>query len=368
MKQIKILIILLSICNFAFAQLTTPPNGGNKKAIVGERIGITDVVINYHRPRVKGREERIWGGIVYKGFQKQSIGTTKAAPWRAGANENTTISFSTDVKVEGKDLPAGTYGFFIAYDSLECIAIFSKDITAWGNFYYNEQNDALRVKVKPVKTERSTEWLEYKFLDQANNAATIALAWEKLMIPFKVEVDLHKTQLASFRKELISNAALFRWELWNQAARYCMQNNVNLEEGLVWSEQAIFWAQGDNKFIPYMTKFQILDKLNRKLEGDSVMAKAVEIGNSQNLYTYAYLLTQQYKNTPKAMEVHQLNGKKNPTDFFGLWSLTYFESNKKNYKKALEYAKQALPMAPHAQAKRETEAMIKKLEEGKDIN
>ena len=357
---------------FAFkqtsAQLTTPPNGGNKKAIVGERIGVTDVLINYHRPTVKEREGKIWGGIVYKGFQKQASGTTKAAPWRAGANDNTTISFSTDVKVEGQDLPAGTYGFFIAYDSLESIIIFSKDNNAWGNFYYDETHDALRVKVKPVKIEQSTEWLEYKFINQKPTAATIALVWEKLMIPFKVEVDLVKTQLASFRKELPSSVGLFRYQVWNQAANFCHQNNVSLEEGLLWADQSIFWAQGTEKFTASLTKFQILTKLNRNSEADSVMEKVINIGSPQGLYTYAYLLTRLYKNIPKAMVVHQKNGEKNPNDFFGLWCLAYFESNKGDFKKAIEYCKKALPIAPHAQAKRDTEAMIKKMEEGKDIN
>ena len=96
------------------AQLTTLPDGGNKKAMVGERIGITDVVINYSRPGVKGRDGKIWGQLIHTGFTDLGFGTSKAAPWRAGANENTTIEFSTDVKIEGQPLPAGKYGFFIA--------------------------------------------------------------------------------------------------------------------------------------------------------------------------------------------------------------------------------------------------------------
>src|SRR5438128_7609093 len=91
-----------------YAQLTTTPSGGNKKAVVGERIGLTDVTIHYDRPGVKGREGKIWGALVYKGFTNLGFGSSKAAPWRAGANENTTFTFSDDVKVEGHDLPAGT--------------------------------------------------------------------------------------------------------------------------------------------------------------------------------------------------------------------------------------------------------------------
>src|SRR4029453_16212512 len=116
MKKIFTLFSLFCITLPLFAQLTTPPNGGNKKAMVGERIGITDVAINYDRPGVKGREGHIWGELIHTGFIDQGFGSAKAPPWGAGANENTTITFSTDVKVEGKDLPAGKYGLFVAYD------------------------------------------------------------------------------------------------------------------------------------------------------------------------------------------------------------------------------------------------------------
>ena len=116
------------------AQLTTPPNGGNKKAVVGERIGITDVTIHYDRPGVKGRENKVWGQLVQAGYNDLGFGNTKTAPWRAGANENTTIEFSTDVKIEGQPLAAGKYGFFIAYDPNECTLIFSKNSSnAWSS-------------------------------------------------------------------------------------------------------------------------------------------------------------------------------------------------------------------------------------------
>jgi hypothetical protein len=171
------------------AQLTTLPDGGNKKAMVAERIGISDVVISYSRPGVKGREGKIWGQLIPAGFNNLGFGTSKAAPWRAGANENTTIQFSDGVKIEGQPLPEGKYGFFIAYDANECTLIFSKNSTSWGSFFYDDKEDALRVKVKPVLLDKSVEWLKYEFTNQTENSATIALQWEKLSIPFKVEID-----------------------------------------------------------------------------------------------------------------------------------------------------------------------------------
>src|SRR6218665_2508211 len=135
MKNISFLLLLLISSTFSFAQgLTTPPDGGNKKAFVGERVGITDVTIHYDRPAVKGREGRIWGDLVPYGFTDQGFGISKSAPWRGGANENTTISFSTDVMVEGKPIAAGTYALFIALTETDATIIFSKNSTSWGSF------------------------------------------------------------------------------------------------------------------------------------------------------------------------------------------------------------------------------------------
>ena len=159
MRRFTALVCCLLATNFfiitAYSQLTQPPNGGNKKAWIGERIGITDVTIHYDRPGIKGREGKIWGQLVPVGFTDQGFGSSKAAPWRAGANENTTIEFSTDVTVEGKPLAAGVYGLFVAYDPNESTIIFSKNSSSWGSFFYDEKEDALRVKVKPLATENS---------------------------------------------------------------------------------------------------------------------------------------------------------------------------------------------------------------------
>jgi hypothetical protein len=117
---IALLALVFSWTVFAQIPLTVLPSGGNKKASVSERVGLTDITIRYDRPGVKGREGKIWGQLVHVGFTDQGFGNTKAAPWRAGANENTVFSFSTDIKIEGQSLPAGKYGFFIAYSPDEC--------------------------------------------------------------------------------------------------------------------------------------------------------------------------------------------------------------------------------------------------------
>lgn len=370
MKKIFISLFLVNSFFLASqAQLNTPPDGGNKKAEVAERIGITDVTIHYDRPGVKGREGKIWGQLVHVGFTDLGFGTSKAAPWRAGANENTTIEFSTDVKIEGQTLAAGKYGFFIAYDPNESTIIFSKNNTSWGSFFYNEAEDALRVKVKPVTTDKSVERLKYEFMDQTDNAATIALVWEKLIIPFKVEVDLDRLQLESFRREL-RGARSFNpgWQSYQQAAKYTLDRNIDLEEGLAWANQSIndpFVGQAN--FITLSTKADILAKMGRNNEADSIMKKALPMGNMQQIHQYARGLLQQKKNK-EALEVFKLNAEKNPNQFTTTMGLVRGYSAIGDYKTALKYANQALSLAGTAQNKTFVQGMIDKLKEGKDVN
>src|SRR5436853_185534 len=175
MKKLFSVLICFAIASSSFSQLilTTLPSENNKKASVTERVGLTDVTIHYDRPGVKGREGKIWGQLIPAGFTDQGFGSSKAAPWRAGANANTTVEFSNDVKIEGQPLAAGRYGFFVVYDPNECTLIFSKNSTAWGSFFYKPEEDVLRVKVKPVALDKSVEWMKYEFMNETENAATV---------------------------------------------------------------------------------------------------------------------------------------------------------------------------------------------------
>ncbi|HEX6429498.1 MAG TPA: DUF2911 domain-containing protein [Niastella sp.] len=368
MKKILITCLIFTYALVSYAQLLVPPGGGNKKAMVGERIGITDVTINYDRPAVKGREGKIWGDLVHKGFTDQGFGTSKAAPWRAGANENTTIEFSTPVSIEGQPLPAGKYGFFIAYDSAESTVIFSKNSSSWGSFYYDPKEDALRVKVKPQPIDKSVEWLTFSFTDETNTGSTIALLWEKLKIPFKVETDYNNLQLESFRRELRSEKSFNPgWQSFNQAALFCLQNNVNLEEGLKWADDANnLQFIGEKNFVTLSTKAGFLSKLNRQAEADALMKEALPMGTVQQLHTYGRQLLQQ-KKSKEAFEVFKMNFDKNPNEFTTTVGMARGYSAVGDYKKALGFAQKALPKADNLN-KPNLERMIKSLQEGKDIN
>ena len=368
-KQSIILSMLLTAFTISYSQipLTVLPSGGNKKATIGEQIGLTKVAINYDRPGVKGREGKIWGELVHVGYIDQGFGNTKQAPWRAGSNENTTMEFSTDVKIEGQNLPAGKYGFFIAYDPNESTLIFSKNSTSWGSYYYNDKEDALRVKVKPVALDKSVEWLKYEFMNETENSATIALQWEKLMIPFKVEVDYIKDQLTSFRNELRTDKG-FIWQSWEQAANWCLQRNVNLPEALMWADSATSSGfEGNKSFRAASTKAQILEKLGRAGDALAIMKAALPHASMNEIHQYGRTLLAQ-KKPKEALDVFKSNFDKNPNQFTTLIGLVRGYSANGDFKNALKYANLALPSAPDTNNKNNVSAMIDKLKAGKDVN
>lgn len=372
MKKLFVAGLILAIIQFTFiqfahAQLTSLPSGGNKRASVSEGIGLTNVTITYSRPAVKKRDGHIWGELIPAGYVDQGFGPSKAAPWRAGANENTIIEFSTDVKIEGQPLAAGKYGFFIAYDPNECTLIFSKNASSWGSFFYKADEDVLRVKVKPVPADKSVEWLKYEFTDQTPSSATVVLEWEKLVIPFKVDVDAVGTQLASFRNELRSEKG-FNWEAWDQAAQYCAQNKTNLDEALMWTDTATSVNfGGDKSFTAWSTKAMVLDAMGKTTEAAEVIKKAYPFGSLNELYFYGRNLTRQKKGQ-QAFEVFKINYDKHPNQFLTNAGMARGYSAIGEYKTALTYALKAQAQAPDQPNKNILNTLVKKLQDGQDIN
>jgi len=161
----------------------------SQHAVVTQRIGITDVMINYHRPLTNGRQ--IWGKIVPHG-----------QVWRAGANENTTITFTDPVTIEGQPLEKGTYGLHMIPGESEWTVIFSKNSSSWGSFTYKQQEDALRVKVKPQSSDPH-DALTYDFDDPKSDSAVITMRWEKVAVPFKVAVKVNDIVLSSLHQQLV---------------------------------------------------------------------------------------------------------------------------------------------------------------------
>jgi tetratricopeptide (TPR) repeat protein len=369
MKTSLHVVLFLFIVSGAYAQimpLTQEPDGGNKKASVAEQIGIVKITVNYSRPGVKGREGKIWNTpVAHYGFVDQGHGTSTSAPWRAGANENTTISFSHPVKIEGQDLASGTYGFFIALGEDESTLIFSKINTSWGSFYYDAAEDALRVKVKNQTVDKSVEWLKYEFTDQTDNSATIAMSWEKRMIPFKIEAETKSLQFAAFKNDLRTTRPYYDFIA---AANWCIQNNYELEQALAWMDRAIYFRiMGEKNFRSLSTKAAVLMKMNRIAEAKKVMEEAVPMGQTLEVHFYGRQLLNM-KETDEAMKIFKGNYEKTPNVFTTNVGMARGFSAKGDYKNAMKYLRAAVVQAPDERNKVSVEAMIKKLEEGKDIN
>ncbi|HEY8937620.1 MAG TPA: DUF2911 domain-containing protein [Cyclobacteriaceae bacterium] len=322
-KYLSITLLLFAICVAHAQKLSLPPSGDNEKSSITQGIGPVSVTINYSSPDVHGangedRTGHIWGELVPYGFTDQGFGSSKAAPWRAGANENTTITFSHDVTVEGQPLKAGTYGLFLATDKDgPWTWIFSNNSTSWGSFFYDQKDDALRVNVKP-QDATYTEWLTYSFEDRKPTSTQAYLQWENKKITFKIGVpsvnDLYLTRI----REELKNSQGFDYRNWMTAAQFCVQNKVNLEEGLTWAEAAVSLPFiGKEEFATLMTKANVLDALGKTTEAETVMAKAIKLPSASvmDIHQYGRSLQAAGKKE-KAFEVFKLNRQMHPDDKF----------------------------------------------------
>ncbi len=293
--------------------LTTPPSGDNQKSKVIQFIGPIEVSISYSSPDVHGpngedRTGKIWGEVAHYGFIDQNFGTSKAAPWRAGANENTVITISHDVKIEGKELKAGTYGLFLAISKDGPYTwVFSNNSTSWGSYFYDPKEDALRIDVIPSDAPYQ-EWLTYGFDNRLPSSTTAYLHWEKKRVPFKIEApNINEIYVSKMREEL-KNATGFKQENWISAAQFCVRNKINLEEALTWVNYSVSNPFiGVENFTTLQTRSMILMALGRDAEATAEMDKAIKhpTATVQSIHQYGRSLLAAGKNE-KAMEIFNL--------------------------------------------------------------
>lgn len=376
MKKSSTLVILLLCSVSVWSQtLSTPPSGGNQKSKVTQYIGPVEVTIAYSSPDVHGpngedRTGKIWGEVVHYGFIDQGFGPSKAAPWRAGANENTTITVSHDVKIEGKDLKAGTYGLFLAVTKEGPYTwIFSKNSSSWGSYFYDPKEDALRVDVMPLEAPYK-EWLTYGFEDRLPTSTKAYLRWEKKRIPFTIEVpNVNEIYVAKMREELRGSIG-FRQENWITAAQFCAQNKINLEEALTWVDMSVSNPFiGVENFTTLQTRSSILQALGRTTEANAEMDKAIKhpTATVQNVHMYGRSLLNAGQKE-KAMEIFKYNAQKNPQEKFtpnvGLARGYTALGDTKN---AIKYWELALKNIPEDQKQflPQYQAELTKLKEGK---
>ena len=383
MKNVRwVVFALFAVALSSFGQilseLSMPPNGDNSRAAVSQWIGPVKITIEYHSPNVHGgggadRTGHIWGELVHYGFFDEGFGPSRATPWRVGANETTTISLSHDVKIEGKDLKAGTYGLFLAIEKTgPWTWIFSNDASGWGSFQYDPKHDALRVQSNPQDAPY-TEFMTFGFDDRRPGSSVAFLEWELKRIPFKIEVpNVNEVYAAEMRRELLSWPG-FDYHNWQTAAQFCADHKVNLEEALIWADKAISEpfrgaVVGHEDFSTLQTKAAVLQAMGRQQEADSVVDKALHIPGTESLPIHGYgvgLIAAGRKE--RALEVFKINQRLHPDEKFipyiGLARGYTAIGDKENAIKSWETVLLNVPDNFKAQIPR-YQAALKKLKEG----
>ncbi len=352
MYQRRFLLLILGLALVAgtcFAQsalLDLPRKSQN--AEVTQTIGITNVTLKYSRPLVNGR--KVWGGLVPYGDV-----------WRAGANENTTITFTDPVTVEGKPLDKGTYGLFMIPKEDEWTIIFSKANTAWGAFTYKPEEDVLRVTVKPAASEFHDALL-YDFDQLTPDSALVTLRWDKLAVPFKVAVNVPQTVEASLAKQF-RGIVQYTWVSYNDAANYFLTAKADLPEGLKYADLSI---QAEERSENLMTKSQILEAMGKTDEAKKFYALALDKAGPMQAYQYARQLQREHKQD-EAFAIYRDMAKKYPTNLFTYAGLARVAVGAGNYDEAVKEMKLAKDAAPE-NAKSQIQGLISRLEAKDDIN
>jgi len=317
-------------------------------AVVTQTVGLTEIAVDYHRPRVN--ERTIWGALV-----------PYDQPWRAGANENTTVSFSDDVEIGGETLAAGTYGFHVIPKAEGPWTVaFSENHTSWGSFSYNPEEDALRVEVAPIEGPHQ-EALAFEFVDPQNDSVTLALAWEKVRLPVEIAVDTEAVVLADIRNQLRSIPG-FTWQGNQSAANWALQNDVALEDAMGWIDTSI---QIEERFENLNVKAQLLAKAGETEASEEMMARALEKASPLQIHGYGRQLIAQGK-ADEALEIFKLNAERNPETWFIDVGLARGYSALGELEKAAEHMWAASKKAPEAQ-QAAYEGMAKQLEGGESI-
>jgi len=355
--------------------LTLPPNGENPQASVTQAIGPVRVTIDYSSPRVvrgtNDRRGKIWGELVPYGLSDLGLNGCTSCPWRAGANENTTFTTTHDVKVQGRPLPAGTYGLHMIPGKDEWTVVFSKDAASWGSYWYDPKNDALRVATKAAKGPYR-EWLTYEFVEREPAKATVALEWEELSIPLTVAVDdVNQLWVEGMRKDLRQWSGFF-WQSWVQAAQFCAQQKVNLPEALAWAERATKndgYVSGEENFTTLSTLARLQALNGKETDAEKTFQKALEhrTAGPIDIHQAGRRLLQDGKKE-EALRVFQLNAKRYPNQWPVHVGLMRGYAAVGQTKKALEEAKLAIAQAPDDPNRKSLEAVVKRLEKGEKID
>lgn len=290
-------------------------------ARISQTIGITEIELVYHRPGIYGREM----------FEGASALAPYGQVWRAGANENTTITFSHPVKINGTQVGAGKYGVFMIPQKGNWEFILSKSNSDWGAFYYDQKNDVMRTTVSASETAQVDNWLNYSFESPSYDQVNLVMVFGTAKVVIPIQVDVNQIVVESLRKEL-QGQSMRNLVAYNQAAEFCLLNKVNLEEALAWSQRA---TRNDRSFTYLMTESGILKALGKIEEGEKLKAEAFENATAGDLVNLAFQLMgpKLDLNRDEGLEAIKKARETSPTGAFPMFALGQFYESQPNRSK-----------------------------------
>jgi len=330
-----------------FAQSLRLPDESPAATVV-QRLGLTDITISYHRPLVKGRT--VFGGLVPYG-----------QVWRAGANENTTITFTDDVNIEGKPLAKGTYGLHMIPAQNDVTVIFSKANTSWGSYTYDPKEDALRVQVKQQSSEFH-EALTYDFADVKADSAVATLQWEKTAIPFRIAIDLNKTVEARL-SDTLRGQLHWQWEAFDQAANFILAHKGNLNDALAYSSRSV---ELEPHFSNLFTQAQVYDALGKKTEAEAARVKATPLASNLELYNYGRW-QQHHGQATQSLDTFRKVAQMTPDHWIAHLALARVYSSEKKFPEAQKEIAACMSAAPE-DLRNDLKPLQNKLNSNQDIN
>jgi hypothetical protein len=339
------LILICSALISAQPSLERPRTSSH--GTVSQKIGVTEVSVNYHRPGVKGRV--IWGDL-----------TPYDQVWRTGANEVTTITFADPVTVAGSPLPAGTYGLFTIPRKGNWTVIFSSNTTTWGTVY-DSTKDVLKIDAAPRQAAEPTEWMMFSFSDLSDTSATLELRWEKLVVPVRIGVNTVDVILGKARKEFSAGPDTGRWQMLRQAAGYAWSQNVSLEEALSWIDRSL--AVNSN-FQSLCMKSDILDRFGDKAKSGALLDEAIASAKEADVVSYAQSLRRDNR-AARAVEIVEKFAEKKGGSYAIDRALGESYDAAGDRAKALSSLESAAKQAPGAKEKEEVAQLIQSLNERK---
>lgn len=333
---------ILLIAHHAKAQFHTLkiPQASNK-VVERQTLGVTDITIDYHSPKAQGRD--VWNDSNVIPTEGQPIA------WRAGANMNTTINFSTDVTINNEPLKAGKYGIHVIPTNDKYRILFAHANDQWGSYYLNMEEDISLTITVNAEESPFTDKLDYEFYNDSEDQMTIAIEWDKQRLPFQVKVDLNKTVVESLRSEL-RGINTYHWQAWNDAARWCLNRSVNLEEALRWADRSINGGYGGfaaNKNVENITtKANILEKLGRIDEMKTTIQEGLHLSMTANESNNMTFLLLGKKMFAEAESFNAQSAKQFPDQWYiqlNYGIAQYLNGNQKKALKTLEKQQSSIP-------------------------